>query len=64
MEGEASFRLLRPKEVFRSTKIFNEKVLPKKVTKIFHLSSQKRLTDIALGIGISPEKQNFHLKFG
>ena len=59
LEGQGSFRLLRPKKDNRN---FNRKVFPKKVNKNFHRSSKKRSTKIALGTRISPEKQNFHLE--
>ena len=54
LEGEASFWLLRPK---KGQQKFSSK------EKNLHRSSQKRST-VALGAGISPEKQSFHLKFG
>ena len=61
LEGEASFWLPRPKKM--STEIVIEKVF-QRGEKVFIGLPQKRSTKIALGTGISPEKQNFHLKFG
>ena len=60
-DREASFRLLRPKKTSTETEVFPK--IPKWSAKI-SIALPKRSTKIALGTGISPVKQSFHLKFG